>query len=81
MSGIDNKAVLTQIRRNLIDQMLADIEKGIEHLMVLGNVPAVAAVKKQPQTQAEKEKEMLRGPQLDKDKPSQDDIDKLFANS
>lgn len=63
--------------------LLADIEKGIQHLLEVGNISVEQnpAAKKQPQTVAEKEKELLRGPQLSKDKPSQDDIDKLFANS
>ena len=63
--------------------LLADVEKGIQHLMVMAHISPeeTSAAKKQPQTLAEKEKELLRGPQLSKDKPSQDDIDKLFASS
>jgi len=73
---------ITGQRVRKVLSLLADIEKGVEHLMVIANVPAnIATLKKLPQTQAEKEKELLRGPQLEKDKPSQDDIDKLFANS
>lgn len=63
--------------------LLADIEKGIQHLMEVSqlSIEKNPAAKKQPLTAAEKEKELLRGPQLSKDKPLQDDIDKLFANS
>ena len=61
--------------------LLTDIEKSIQHVMTIANVPEGAPAPKKPLTQAEKEKELLRGPQLSKDKPSQDDIDKLFANS
>ena len=61
--------------------LLADIEKGIRHLMDVSQITVENKPAKQPLTAAEKEKELLRGPQLSKDKPSQDDIDKLFANS
>ena len=58
--------------------LLADIEKGIQHLVTTTDDNMGT---KKPKMAAEKEKELLRGPQLSKDKPSQDDIDKLFANS
>lgn len=70
--------------------LLSDIEKSIEHLMEVAGVGvatgATSAAKKadgkgRAKTVAEQEKELLRGPQLGKDMPSQDDIDKLFSSS
>lgn len=64
--------------------LLADIEKSIAHLMNIAqlHVKDAGSVSKLPQrqkTQEELEKDLLNGPQLGKNTPSQDDIDKMFA--
>jgi chemotaxis protein CheZ len=64
--------------------LLADVEKSIAHLMGIAklHVKDVGSVTKMPinpKTQADEEKDLLNGPQLGKNTPSQDDIDKMFA--
>lgn len=64
--------------------LLSDIEKSISYLMGVAqlHVKDAGAVSKMParqKTQAEAEKDLLNGPQLGKNTPSQDDIDKMFA--
>ncbi len=64
--------------------LLGDVEKSIAHLMDIAKLHvkdagSVSQMPTRPKTQAEAEKDLLNGPQLGKNTPSQDDIDKMFA--
>lgn len=64
--------------------LLGELEQGFGRLLEIasmhGSSVGSAPKSNRPKTQAEKDKELLNGPQATKDKPSQDDIDKLFAS-
>ncbi len=72
---------ITGQRINKVVSTLIEVEKSVQSL--LSGIPADMRKKSQTaptreKTQEEKEKELMRGPQLDA--PSQEEIDKLFAN-
>lgn len=63
--------------------VMGELEQSIGKLMQFASAHGVAVTAGEaaaPQTQAEKDKALLNGPQLTGDKPSQDDIDKLFSS-